>query len=394
MNKVAYIFMRELSVSDTFSISDIRNLKKKNIKISVLSILKKKTKKKSYSDNEIDIYNPSVKSLFNIFTMPVIFLDALCFVIKASMHKPLNLIKNLYIIPSSIQVLKNLKEIEPKVVHLFWGHYPSLVGYLVLKHLKESKLSMFLGAYDIYVNNPLTKIVGNRSHFLITHSSSNINLIKEKIGINRNIEVIERGVDTEYLNLNLNEKKITRCHKSMVYTGRLIKDKNIETVIDVYSESQKLFPYLKLDIYGDGDRKNFLMQYAKKVSPNGVINFHGEVDQKILAKKLRQANIFVFTSVKKGEILPNALKEAMFAGCVCISTYTPGIEMLIDDSINGFIENNSVPDISSRIRNILSYDDKRLKFIRSMAQKKIHNDFSAINSMNKYIKLWEINTHS
>ncbi|MDB9985046.1 glycosyltransferase family 4 protein [Gammaproteobacteria bacterium] len=391
-NKIAYVFMRELSISDTFSISDLRNLKRENIKISVLSILKKKRQNPSFFDEGISFYQPNTRSLLNIVRCPFIFIDALIFVLKANKFDFKNLIKNLYIIPSSIQVLKNLKEIKPKVVHLFWGHYPSLVGYLVLKHLKESKLSMFLGAYDVHTNNPLTKIVGNRSHFLITHSSSNISLIKEKIGINRNIEVIERGVDTEYLNIN--EKKITRCHKSMVYAGRLIKDKNIETVIDVYSESQKLFPYLKLDIYGDGDRKNFLLQYAKKVSPNGVINFHGEVNQKILAKKLRQANIFVFTSVKKGEVLPNALKEAMFAGCVCITTYTPGIEMLIDDRINGFIENNSVLEISSRIRKILSYDDKRLKFIRSMAQKKIHNDFSAIDSMNKYIKLWEINTHS
>ena len=79
---------------------------------------------------------------------------------------------------------------------------------------------------------------------------------------------------------------------------------------------------------------------------------------------------------------------------IVITTDVIMLEMLIDDRINGFIENNSVLEISSRIRKILSYDDKRLKFIRSMAQKKIHNDFSAINSMNKYIKLWEINTHS
>ena len=33
------------------------------------------------------------------------------------------------------------KKEKPDVVHLFWGHYPSLVGFLVNKVLKNSKIS-------------------------------------------------------------------------------------------------------------------------------------------------------------------------------------------------------------------------------------------------------------
>tara|TARA_B100000925_G_C22005188_1_gene473312 strand:+ start:405 stop:1553 length:1149 start_codon:yes stop_codon:yes gene_type:complete len=382
--------MREVSISDTFSISDLRNLKKENIEISVLSILKKKGKNPSFFDEEISFYKSDIRSLLNIFIRPLIFFDALFFVLKTNKFDLQNLIKSLYIIPNSIEVLNNLKNIRPEIVHLFWGHYPSLVGYLVLRYLKDSKLSMFLGAYDIHVKNPMSKIIYEKCDFLITHSHSNIKLIKEEFRIDRSIEVIERGVDRSYLDIR-NEKE-PRDKNTMTFAGRLIKDKNVETIIDAYSKSLKLNTNLKLDIYGDGIWKDFLEKYAKNSCPNGKIIFHGQTDQKILSKKLHQSNIFVFASKKKGEILPNALKEAMYAGCICITTRTPGVESLINNGVNGFIEDNNANDISSRINKILLSNEKELESMRDLASQKIIEDFDASNSMNKYIKLWQINT--
>ena len=380
--------MRELSTSDTFSISDLRNLNRENIEISVLSILKKKTKDPSFFDKDIFFYKPNGRSIFNIFTRPFIFFDALAFVLITNKFDFQNLLKSLFIIPNSIGVLNNLKKIRPEIVHLFWGHYPSLLGYLVIRYLKDSKLSMFLGAYDIHVKNPMSKIIGKKCDFLITHFHSNIELIKQEFKIERKIEVIERGIDTSYLDVN--DENELRDKNTLVYAGRLIKDKNVETIIDAYSSSQQLNTNLQLDIYGEGENKNFLVQYAKEVSPSGVINFHGQVDQKVLAKKLHKANIFIFTSIKRGEVLPNALKEAMYAGCVCISTYTPGIEALIDNNVNGFIVNNNINDISSKINDILLYDSKKIGSIRNLAHGKIHESFNAYLSMDKYLKIWGI----
>ncbi len=382
--------MREVSTSDTFSVSDLRNLKKENIEISVLSILKKKGKNPSFFDEDISFYSSDARSLLNIFIRPLIFFDALFFVLKTNKFDLQNLIKSLYIIPNSIEVLNNLKNIRPEIVHLFWGHYPSLVGYLVLRYLKDSKLSMFLGAYDIHVKNPMSKIIYEKCDFLITHSHSNIELIKEEFGIDRKIEVIERGVDRSYLDIG--DEMEPRNKNIIIFAGRLIKDKNVETIIDAYSKSQKLNTNLKLEIYGDGIWKDYLKKYATNSCPNGNIIFHGQIDQKILSKKLHQANIFVFASKKKGEILPNALKEAMYAGCICITTKTPGIESLINSGINGFIEDNKANDISLRINKILLNDQKALESIRNSARQKIIEDFDASNSMNKYIKLWQINT--
>ena len=389
-HKIANIFMREISISDTFSISDLRNLKRENIEISVLSILKKKGKNPSFFDEGISFYQSNTKSLLNIVRCPFIFIDALIFVLKANKFDFKNLIKSLYIIPASIEILNNLKKIRPEIVHLFWGHYPSLVGYLVLEHLKDSKLSMFLGAYDIHVKNPMSKIIYEKCDFLITHSSSNIEIIKEEFRIDRKIEVIERGVDLSYVDIN--HEKWPRNENTIVFAGRLIKDKNIETLIDAYSKSQKHNHNLQLDIYGDGARRVYLEKYAKQLCPDGKINFHGQTEQKILLKKFQQANIFIFASKKKGEILPNALKEAMYAGCICISTMTPGLESLISNNINGFIVDNNADEISLRINKILSSDKKTTALIRKLASQKIIEEFDALNSMNKYIKIWQINT--
>ena len=154
-------------------------------------------------------------------------------------------------------------------------------------------------------------------------------------------------IDKALLGWKEYELELLRDKNTMTFAGRLIKDKNVETIIDAYSKSLKLNTNLKLDIYGDGIWKDFLEKYAKNSCPNGKIIFHGQTDQKILSKKLHQSNIFVFASKKKGEILPNALKEAMYAGCICITTRTPGVESLINNGVNGFIEDNNANDISS-----------------------------------------------
>ena len=105
-----------------------------------------------------------------------------------------------------------------------------------------------------------------------------------------------------------------------------------------------------------------------------------------------KSNIFIMTSTKDGEVLPNALKEAMCAGCICITTKTLGIEELIDDGVNGFIVQNEVNDVINKTKYILNLQENELEFIRTCAQNKIIKHFSAEASMNAYIELWGLDS--
>ena len=82
----------------------------------------------------------------------------------------------------------------------------------------------------------------------------------------------------------------------------------------------------------------------------------------------------------------------MHAGCICVSTYTQGIDELIDNNVNGYIVDNDTKEISSKINEILLYDNKELRSIRNLAREKIQKYFNASASMKKYIKLWGLDT--
>ena len=61
--------------------------------------------------------------------------------IKNDLKKTGHFIRCFALIPACFYILSQLKKEKPDVVHLFWGHYPSLVGFLVRRVLKNSKIS-------------------------------------------------------------------------------------------------------------------------------------------------------------------------------------------------------------------------------------------------------------
>lgn len=85
---------------------------------------------------------------------------------------------------------------------------------------------------------------------------------------------------------------------------------------------------------GDGPDRTDLEARAHNPQGPGKIFFAGE--KKEVSSYLDRAAIFAFTSLSEG--FPNALAEAMAAGCACISfDCSAGPAELIDHEVNGFL---------------------------------------------------------
>src|SRR5690606_6195557 len=88
-------------------------------------------------------------------------------------RQPGQLMKALALVPASLAVLAALERRRPDVVHLFWGHYPSLVGLLARRRLPAAVISLFLGAYDLERRFPLSALLARRADLLLTHAAAN-----------------------------------------------------------------------------------------------------------------------------------------------------------------------------------------------------------------------------
>ena len=168
--KISYVTMGFPAPTETFASNDVKAVQNKGNTVNVYSLrLKQKNhygmiKERNLVD--IDINNLSV---LEIFLSPLILLcnpfktlSLVAWLIKLEKSNLVHLIKCLLLIPSSIQIYNKIKHDLPDIVHLFWGHYPSIVGYLIQRYSPGIAMTTFLGAYDLDINLSISKDVSKK----------------------------------------------------------------------------------------------------------------------------------------------------------------------------------------------------------------------------------------
>lgn len=333
----------------TFEITDVNELSKYYDKIQVYTLKNSSriSKKKLYEEN-VEIINLSL----NIFLLIKIFFKKKIFEaffqIIRSKDDLIEKIKLIYLLPRSYYISEDLKNKKPNNIHFFWGHYPSLVLYLLDSDIK-SKTSMFLGAYDLRKKFTISKLASKKTKLIFTHSKSNIPEISDFLG-KKEINCIYRGV-----NLNKFNKTTDFTGKSkdkIIFTtiGSLQEHKNHFEVIDAFEKIHFKYPNSKLNIFGEGYLEKKIVEYLNQKGLGEFINLHGWIPQDEVIKHLAKSHFYLHLS--KIEVLPNSIKEALYSGNIVISSRTTGIEELIQDYKTGFLVNSSDHE---NIVNIIDY---------------------------------------
>lgn len=381
--------------SETFASSDIQNLNRLNSNVTVYSLKSKHNNFYKMIDDRklqnISIFTCEVKEnilgLIEIIKSPFLFISLLFWLIKNDLKKTGHFIRCFALIPASFYILSQLKKQKPDVVHLFWGHYPSLVGFLVKKVLKDSKISIFLGAYDLEYNLNISKNLAKNADFIFTHAKANIPQLNKMNIKTDKINVIHRGINIKDLSLVI--ENIHKKSNQIICAGRFLPDKGFDKVIDIFSKLHKNINTSKLVLVGYGSAQSDLEKQTIDLKIESNVTFTGYLSQNDVLKFMAESDIFLFLSSKAGERLPNVVKEAMLAGCICIVSNTPGIDELIEDGKTGFIieENNYdlIPNLISSLNEIKKEE------IRANAKEFILKNFDVELSMKKYINIWESN---
>ena len=142
--------------SETFCVRDVKSLIALGNDLSVFGLkpeISKKTKlRENFEVNDIPGGNLSLANYFLGFCL-LLLKGKSTFLVTRILLKNLNnpkvLIKSFGLLPSCYYYLNLFKKNNFEVIHLFWGHYPSVLGHLIKINKLPVKLSMFLGAYDM-----------------------------------------------------------------------------------------------------------------------------------------------------------------------------------------------------------------------------------------------------
>lgn len=391
MPKVAYITSQFPVPSETFACNDVLTLKKMGVDVSVYTIRAKHHKLdelvKERLLSEVPIFPSTfldyLKGLVLCLLNIRLFVQLSLWVLRNDFRKVGHCIRMLMLLPVSFSIWSRVRCSNYDVVHLFWGHYPSVVGRLLSLTNKDIKLTMFLGAYDLDMKLGVSASLAESVDIVFTHAKANIPLLRGMGIAEKKIRVVYRGVNIEKVEtLDLNAKK-----KGLIVTGgRLITEKGYEEVLKRFSSLVSVDKSLKLIIFGDGPLKPKLERMADSLGINEYVKFLGHIDHDQVILELSVADLFVLMSTKKGECLPNVVKEAMLAQCVCFSTDTPGISELIVDADTGFIVDAGCLEL--RLKEYFALPEEDKVRIRTDSNLIILEKFDVKFAMNKYVEIW------
>lgn len=326
-----------------------------------------------------------VRGVLAAVSHPLWTAGIIAWVVRQSGGRMVHLAKGLAVLPRMFGLLERLRLDRPDVVHIYWGHYPAIFGWMVLEYVPRTVVSLSLSAYDLLCNYPGSATVGRRAHLVSTWAAANVPTIAA-FGLPADaVHVSRQGVDLERLKGRTFEKVTRR----VVTAGRLVAEKGMDDAIRAFAAASKGHPDSCMIVLGDGPDRRRLERLASELGLGSRVQFKGHVAHDEVFEELARAEVFLFLSRYAAERLPNVVKEAMACRCLVVTTATPGIEELIEDGTHGYVVPQGAWE-SAAARVVDSFAaPERHEAMAATAQAHVLEHFDARRLMQGMVLEWE-----
>lgn len=241
-----------------------------------------------------------------------------------------------------IHALSGTQAIEKKKNTFFTWH-EVLRDYYYSRNVFWRKVANWEGLVYRYIHN----------HIAVSDKVSA--LLKDTYGSNKNVSIINNGVNTAEYKCNGSKE-----WGQILYVGRLETHKRLDMLVKHVNKHKDL----NLKIVGDGSQLNSL---RKLVNGNGNITFAGHIPHEDLVREIKNSWLFVMPSYREGFSI--ASLEAMAASVPVMAMDGPfnlAINEVIRDGYNGIVSQN-FEDLIRNIRKLYS-DEEKWKLLSNNAR--------------------------
>ena len=241
------------------------------------------------------------------------------------------------------------------------------------------------GKAEIFrADNWRNKILAKCTHYVATTKEIRDGFIQNGGIAPEKISILPHGIDTakypESNSARRRELKITHGvkpeQKILLFCARVVKDKGVDTLQDVWRILHKKFPDALLYVVGGGI--NELLDELRKLSVElgNSIKVIGEVDAP--QEFYQMADVYIFPSRHEG--LPTSLLEAMASGLPAVTSDIGGCEDVIQNDVNGYrVYSEDTAAFAEKV-SLLFNDDERREIFGEQAAKLIREtcDFATV----------------
>ncbi len=389
---ISYILMQFPAPSETFACEDVKALIRQGVNVNIYALrfrhpaYDKLVFQRDISKLKISHYLllDFILGVLLILCNVSVFFKYIVWLVYCEYSNPLNLIKAFFLSPRVFVIWKELKKNKPDVVHLFWGHMPSLVGWFALNQLRYKPIvSIFLGAYDLNKKMSISKYVAKYASVVFTHAKCNLAEVNRIAEPNKNTKVIYRGINQDSIDFYRQKKP-----NLFLGAGRLIKEKGFDDLIVFFSKICYRNGNARLNIAGDGPDRSRLERIAKDLGVDSRVFFLGHIPHNDLLNLMSESQFFALFSRYESDRLPNVLKEAMACGCLCIATDIPGNDELVIDNFTGILCPKADINLAVNKLDLLMHDPEVMYKIISNARDYVTRYFDVNMNMASYLNEW------
>ena len=252
-----------------------------------------------------------------------------------------------FMISGTLFGLRHAASFRPDIVHVFFGIPCGPIGWLI-KRVQRSPYIISLRGADVPSDEvkrfrrvypllgPFIRALWRDADALVAVSNGlrEIALQTHELPI----QVITNAVDlTQFVPRNRwGESAVceTTSVTRLIFVGRLIGFKNLETVIEALRlMKQQTHTPFAFDVVGDGVLRLPLEQQVVEAGLASSVRFHSWVDRSRVLQYYQNADVFVTASTWEG--MPNTVLEAMACGLPIVATDVSGSQDLVQNGKNG-----------------------------------------------------------
>lgn len=176
------------------------------------------------------------------------------------------------------------------------------------------------------------------------------------------------------------EEKGVKKGMTLIWAGRVSKDKNLEFLIDIYTRAQKEIKGLNLIICGDGPDLGY---FKKTCRFRDRIYFTDRIDPKALEQYYRAADLLVFPSTT--DTFGMVVLEAQAAGLPALVTDIGGPQEIIENKKTGQVLSLDQPqdwvDEIIRIHHMKNSRPGEFAGMQSACRSRIENNYDWDNAL-------------
>ncbi len=394
--KVSYVTMQFPAPSEVFASNDVRWLRRHLDGISVHSMrFPAKTHDELLEQRGLAgvrvtsaSWGSAARGMLHALGRPGLLARATAWLWRNSRRSRGELAKALLLLPRGFDILRELERERPDVVHVYWGHYPALVGWLVQEAMPETATSIGFVAYDLEQEWGGSRDVARRAQLVRTSARSNVEHVARAYGVPADqVEVIYDGIDLERIErLSRGREKVSG---RMAIVARMTERKGIFEAVEVVARLRATHPQAHLRVLGDGPDLPRLRARARELGVEDAVHFLGHVDHDTVIEELAAAQVLLLPTRAYGERLPNVVKEGMACGCICITSYTTGLEELVEHERTGFVIPWQDIDAMSSVAARVMEGDPALEPVRERAREHVYENFGLAGNCARYLELWQ-----